>query len=176
MLTLSYSACYDPYNTIFRMVTILNRASELKMGVETLKIADFFLCFPKRLEEVKPPNSVKGMRGRCNSVLRGLKADNFEILPSSTVLFSRMNIIQEASMSAMAAKGIIRVSGEDEVRQVKLNQFKMDNDFDEMVSDFISKNIGLVNLLARDFPEIQIKGSNGLKARTGLGTYAYDTV
>jgi len=176
MLTLSYSACYDPYNTIFRMVTILNKSSNLEMFVETLKIADFFLCFPKRLKDIKPPNSVKGMRGRCNSVLRSIARDDFEILPSSNVLFTRMDIIQEASLSAMASKGMINVSGDEEIRKVKLDRVQLSEALEEIISEFTSKNTGLVNLLAQDFPQIQIKGSNGLKARTGLGVYAYDTI
>ena len=89
MLNLSYSACYDPYNTIFRMSVLLSKSTTKSMLIETLKIADFFLCFPSRLEEIKPPNSVKGMRGRCNRVVRELKKIN-----SKSFLLQRFFLIE----------------------------------------------------------------------------------
>jgi len=176
MLNLSYSACYDPYNTIFRMSVLLSKSTTKSMLIETLKIADFFLCFPSRLEEIKPPNSVKGMRGRCNRVLRDLKKNQFEILPASEVLFDRMDIIQETSISAMYSKEIITISGEGDNRELFLAFDMLSSPLTEKIDNFSSLNTELVNLLAVDFNKIQVLGSNGLKARTGLGDYVYDTV
>jgi len=158
------------------MSVLLSKSLGHSMLVDTLKIADFFLCFSTRLENIKPPNSVKGMRGRCNRVVKGLKQSQFEVLPSSEVLFNRMDVIQETAISAMCSRGIFEIYEAETDRRVSLNQEKMPIPLSENMNGFVSLNTELVNLLAVDFNEIQVRGANGLKARTGLGDYVYDTV
>ena len=87
-----------------------------------------------------------------------------------------MDIIQETSISAMYSKEIITISGEGDNRKLFLAPDMLSSPLTEKIDNFSSLNTELVNLLAVDFNKIQILGSDGLKARTGLGDYVYDTI
>ena len=176
MLTLSYSACYDPYNTVFRMLAILESSKTGAMLVDVLRICDFFVCFPIRLSEVKPPNSVPGMRKRCNALIRHLPASEFELLPSSDVLFDRMSVIQEAAISAMVANNLAQVFEKQSVRTVQINENELVPKLRNYLDQFLHVNKNLLEVISLDFPKIPLLGSDGLKARTGLGEFEYDTV
>src|SRR3546814_1610914 len=82
----------------------------------------FRSCFPTRLAEVTPPNSVPGMRKRRNAVVRELHAREFELLPNSHVLYQRMTVIQEAAMSAMAASDLVQILGSSGTRAVQRSE------------------------------------------------------
>ena len=176
MLSLSYSACYDPYNTIFRMLAILKRSSQHVMNAEALRIADFFLCFPTRLSEIRPPNSVKGMRKRNNAIIRENASDEYEILPSSQVLYERMDVIQETALSAMISSKLVSIEHHAGGRVISLTSENISDALNIEIEKFTRKNAGVLELVSRDFPAIQISGPDGLKARTGLGEFIYDTI
>lgn len=176
MITLSYSACYDPYNTVFRMLATLLSAPQHTMNAEVLRIGDFFVCFPMRVDEVKPPNSVKGMRKRCNTVIRAQKESQFEVLPNSQTLFERMKVIQETALSAMLANGFVNVVEEEGSRIVRLNEDSLSLALREKINAFVEQNRTLFEVVGIDFSQIILRGENGLKARTGLGAFEYDTV
>lgn len=158
------------------MLTVLRVSKTKSMLVDVLRIVDFFVCFPVRLSEVRPPNSVPGMRKRCNSVIRELPNSEFELLPSSTVLFERMSVIQEAAVSAMVSKELASIVEEQGARAIQLNEDAILPRLRKNLDDFASKNAELLELVTRDFPQIPLMGSDGLKARTGLGEFQYDTV
>ena len=176
MLTLSYSASYDPYNTVFRMLCILNGAPKKSMLKETMRIADFFVCFPMRLSELRPPNSVVGMRKRKNAALREEVRPNFELLPSSDVLFERMEVFQEAAISALQSKGYVNIISTGASKLVCMQPEALSDRLTSEVNDFVSRHKNLMELVSMDFPRIELHGSDGLKARTGLGEWQYDTV
>lgn len=52
MINISYVAAYDPYHTILRMMAIIDRVSS-PIPVDTLRILDFYLCFPYRLQDYR---------------------------------------------------------------------------------------------------------------------------
>lgn len=176
MLSLSYSASYDPYNTIFRMLAVLKRSEMQAMNIEVLSIADFFVCFPNRLSEIRPPNSVKGMRKRTNAVIKEAAATEYELLPASKILFERMDIIQETALSAMQANNLVNIEKHGANRVAKLSRLAIPETLVKNIDTFIQRNAALIDLVAQDFPAIQIAGPDGLKARTGLGEYMYDTL
>ncbi len=176
MLSLSYASCYDPYNTVFRMSAVLRASENHSLLTRTLGISDFFLCFPSRLTEIRPPNAVKGMRGRRNKVLRIEVAPRHEILPSSRVLFERMSVVQNTAISAMAAKSIVELEGAGDKQSVRLLSENLSAGMNEKIQDFTSQHAELLELVAVDFAKMDLKGIQGLRARTGLGEWEYDAI
>lgn len=178
MLTLSYSACYDPYNTVFRLLSILRSTPEERMFDETIRIADFFLCFPMRLKELRPPNAVPGMRRRKNAAIREASFSEYELLPSSKVLFERMEVIQETAMSALSAKSMVLVEKETGggMRMISLMADSLSRKLIEETDRFISSQRSLIDLVSKDLPLMEVNGPDGIKARTGLGEWQYDTI
>jgi hypothetical protein len=158
------------------MLAVLRRRRDRTMHVEALRIVDFFVCFPARLTEIRPPNSVPGMRKKRNAVVRALHAKEYELLPSSHVLYDRMEVIQEAAISAMAAKGLAQMSGPRALRAVRLQDEAISKELQTELDKFTDANSALLELLATDFPQVPLSGTDGLKARTGLGEYEYDVV
>lgn len=176
MLSLSYSSCYDPYNTVFRMLAIIRNSTKSAIVIEALRISDFFLCFPTRVTEIRPPNTVQGMRGRCNRFTKNFVSSEFEILPSSNVLFERMDTIQAAALSAMHSKEMIKTVREASGVFVSGVETSFSDKLEADLKLYEEKNADLLHIVANDLPSIPISGPNGLKARTGLGRYEYDVI
>lgn len=176
MLNLSYSASYDPYNTVYRMVSLLSAAEGKVMKLESLLVADFYFCFPIKLADLNPPNSVSGMRGRINRFLKAQRRSNHELLPDSRTLFERMKVIQQTALSAMSANGIITINGDKEDKTAQLNLDKVSGPLRASVAQYREERKDLIQILSHDIPSIPLEGKDGLRARTGLGEWQYDNV
>jgi hypothetical protein len=176
MLNLSYSASYDPYHTAFRLLVLLRGTGEVKVNYDWLRIADFYFCFPQRLSEFRPPRSVKGMQGRINGIIKMSPNAEYASLPDSNVLFERMELIQQTALSALSKQMIIKLSLEGNRRFVTLVSDKIPKPLLEELEKSSEEQGNLINVLTVDFQKIEILGPGGLKDRSGLGEFQYDTV
>lgn len=176
MLNISYSAAYDPYHTAFRFLTLLRASSKEPKNYDWLRISDFYLCFPKRLSEFSAPRKVPGLQGRISRLVRSLPDVHYASLPESRVIFERMAIIQDTALSALSKKDMVSYSLSGNQRMVALGNQEISEPLVSEVDSAIAKNQSLLKILAEDFVEIEALGSGGLKDRSGLEEYQYDTV
>lgn len=175
MFSLSYSAAYDPYNAIFRMLSLLTGAPNGELPLAVLRIADFYLCFPWLLSELRPVREVPGFISRRNALVRSYKKSSFDVLPASTVLFDRMKPIQDMAVNEMVARGAISRDAKDQ-DIVRIAPTVLSQALGLKIRSFIDRRKDLVTFLTSDLPQVRIFGADGLKHRTGLGEYRYDNV
>ncbi|AUR04580.1 hypothetical protein PhaeoP72_02628 [Phaeobacter inhibens] len=176
MLNISYSASYDPYHTAFRFLTLLQSRVSENADYDWLKIADFYLCFPHRLSEFRVPREINGMKKRINGLVRALPDVHYAALPDSNVLFDRMSVVQDTALSALSKQEIVRLSVLNNRRYVSLQTSSIPRPLAEDVHMAANNQTELLSILADDFLKIKILGPGGLKDRSGLGEFRYDTV
>ena len=58
MFSLSYTSAYDPYHTVFRYLALLISAEDFTLTMRTTRVADFFLCFPWTLKDLRAPQDI----------------------------------------------------------------------------------------------------------------------
>ncbi len=175
MFSLSYIPAYDPYHTVFRMLVILGSAEGNRMAIKTARTADFFYCFPWMLKDVRAPRSIEGFARTRNRIVRDYPQTGYDRSPSARVVFERMEMIQSTAISAMVgAKMVARSDVSADV--LKLERANVPDQLRQAVESATQKTPDLLNFLAVLLPKLDLLGSDGLFARTGLGEYSYDVV
>lgn len=175
MLNVSYSASYDPYHTAFRFLTLLRFGDCEKYDYDWLRIADFYSCFPERLSEFRAPREISGLTKRINGLVRALPDVRYAALPESSVLFDRMSVVQDSALSALSKQEIVTLSTISNRRYVLLHESRIPQPLTEALNLATDKHKELLRILVDDFLQISVSGPGGLKDRSGLGEFRYDT-
>lgn len=175
MFSLSYTSAYDPYHTVFRYLVLLSSAENMTLPYRTARAADFFLCFPWSLQDVKAPRNVTGFAKDRNALVKLYTANSYERVPNERLVFERMEVIQAAAVSALAGANLIDAE-HLQSQEVKLLPNFTESSLLEPVRNFTDKNAKLVQFLATKLPQMEVNGPDGIFARTRLGEFSYDNV
>lgn len=175
MFSLAYTPAYDPYHTMFRFLVILTSSENQILTYKTVRAADFFLCFPWSLKDVRAPKNVEGFTRTRNSIVRKYTKSGYDNFPSARVVFERMEMIQATAVSALVGADMIDATDVASGR-LTLRQEKVSSDLMAFVRSSAAKMPDLVQFLAVTFPKMEDFGKDGIFARSGLGEYSYDVV
>jgi len=175
MFSLSYTAAYDPYHTVFRMLVLLASAEDDKMPSKTARAADFFYCFPWMLQDIRAPRSIEDFARTRNRIVKEYPKTSYDRFPNARVVFERMELIQSTAVSALAGADMIE-SVETSSEMLALKRDSVPSKLLASIEQKIEKTPDLLKFVAVVLPQIEPLGSDGLFARTGLGEYSYDVV
>jgi hypothetical protein len=173
MTQLTYNEAFDPYHAVFRFLRLhLGCDIGAKLPFDTLRILDFYLLFPFRLQAMKL--FVGDSSWRKISRTYEDRAP-YGTMPEDSTIFARMEPFQRAAAASLVKSGYLSPD-EWETNEV---QFKS-----EMLPPIVVERCSAVNAQMTDIIDIlcQIKsryplgGRDGLKDRTGLLEYRYDPV
>jgi hypothetical protein len=173
MTQLTYNEAFDPYHAVFRFLR-LHLACDIgaKLPFDTLRILDFYLLFPFRLQAMKLfagdtewRKISKGYEGRAP----------YGAMPEDSTIFARMEPFQRAAAASLVHSGHLTPEAWD------LNEVQFTS---ETLPPAVVARCSAVNAQMNDVIDIlcQIKaryllgGRDGLKDRTGLLEYRYDSV
>lgn len=174
MMQLSYQSAFDPYHSMFRFFQILELIERKSGGVpiDKIRIVDFFLTFPHRLEIFSFKQTHSGFR-RVAKAYKKIKpyGDN----PYDVTLFGRMEQIQRAALSTLAAEGFVdkKLLLQD---VVLFTEKAIPTETENRIKAFREKNKDLINVLAALLNEYELGGHDGLKKRSSLMEYRYDVI
>lgn len=171
MIQLTYQPALDPFHTIFRMMRL--RWIILETGMihfDHLRILDFFLLFPFRIDEIrlKPQDRRYRRLASSYSYLRP-----YGDLPASVLLFERMKPIEKAAMETMVNLGMFstiyfhKSEVVDMAKPLPVGIDKRISELNNQQSDLLE----FLRVLAIGYPFF---GGQGIKARTGLLEHRYD--
>lgn len=166
---LAYHPALDPYHTAFRLMLVLVFSSR-RFEVDTLRILDFFLVFPSEIDTIRFPREHLRWRKRLAEV-----ENPYWFSGDRLLTFAQMRAIHDTALSLLASKGLIDPGllseGEVELRQEAIPA--------TLVDVFETKgreNQALLTFLTSVLGEIPLRGQDGLKDRTKLMEFRYDTV
>lgn len=169
MRAVTYHPIGDPHHCIYRMMCILGCSPEKKYFVDRLKIMDFFVLFPNMLNNISRPRTLISAMA---SVDKTLFAAPFQMMPNKKLLFSQLSEIHRVSLLHLLGKGILDLEAYEAGRVlISPNSVGISEKFYEESS--IEKS--LLNLIVDIIGDMKLFGPDGLKARTGLLEYRYDS-
>lgn len=169
MIQLAYQPAYDPFHTVLRIIRIADFISA--PSVEQARIADFYLSFPARLDDVTFP---RGMRGRLKPALAQAPA-TYGTAPADETVMRRMRPIQDAAIQTLLGNGSLN----HDAFQAGVIGLDMDSVSEKLLERARALNAEqdeLVDLIRDLIAAVPLEGENGLKHRTGLGEHRYDAV
>lgn len=175
MFSLTYTPAYDPNHAIFRYVALLASAKTNSMAARTLRVADFFLCFPWVIKELRVPKGIDGFARKRNALVRHYQPTDYDAIPEPRIVFERMEPIQILAVSAMlGAKIVTRDDSGSEV--TSLVKDSISPLIERSANAFISEHSELLSFLTGELTQIGIFGEDGIFSRSGLGEHRYDAV
>ncbi|WP_210253518.1 ABC-three component system middle component 5 [Lentilitoribacter sp. Alg239-R112] len=174
MYSLTYTAAYDPYHTVFRMLgLVFNMQRDKEINIETLRIADFFHCFPWLLKEMSAYTKIPEFLKHKNMVVRLNPRPKFGKLPDSRIMFERM------FASQLAAKNLLEINGIFESNDDILIYNSLDSigvELTQRVESYATENSELLKFISSKLMLVPLQGPGGLKDRSGLSEFRYDNV
>lgn len=168
---ISYQPALDRYHTVFRILTITGAIiSCLPVETDKVRILDFYLAFPFRLEAFSAKQGQTSLR-RVGKEYRSVQP--YGGMPDDVSLFLRMAPVQALAFDTLAAEGLI---DPDAYKQgvVLTGDVAPPHPLEQAIAIFAAENAALleaINLLACDYA---LLGNDGLKRRSGLMEYKYD--
>lgn len=173
MTQLTYNEAFDPYHAAFRFVR-LHLACDIQNRVpfDTIRILDFYLLFPFRLQAMRLFDEDRGWRRVSKAYLE--KAP-YGAMPDDAVVFSRMETVQRAAASSLVMSGYLARDAW-ELNEVQFTKEKIPDALRLRCSELNTKMKDFVEILCQIRARYPLGGRDGLKDRTGLLEYRYDSV
>jgi len=169
VIQFGYQPAYDPYHSTFRLVRLLSMFGVNAISFHTIRIADFYLCFPHLLEDVRLPNNFRAFK----KIIQEIGSDvPYGAMPEKSVVFGRMRPFQEAAAQTLAYNGFL--DGELlKINTVQRTEENLPKKIQEAAEIRNQEDREIVSIISK-FSTITLEGKNGLKDRTGLMEYRYD--
>lgn len=171
MTQLTYNAAFDSYHTIFRIFR--SRLSVLTgddYALETVRIVDFFLMFPYKLQNFSFKTEHLHFRAISKKFER-LKPYGDQ--PIDWTIFSRMEEIQRASLSTLSEEGFIEADAFLDGR-VKFSDKEIPSSLFPRLEKLAEEDKDFLDALRTLVSDYSLTGASGLKRRSGLLEHRYD--
>lgn len=166
---LIYNQAYDLYHTIFRILQITEKIN-YKLEIDKLRILDFYLAFPTELLHLKAFRGFKKYEKYINA-----KANKYERVIDRKRLFFKMEHIQTSAIKALISYGIFDA---DEYKngRIKRTELNLSEDILKRLNEANEEDKNLITLITGPLASMDLFGHLGLKVRTNLIDFKYDTV
>lgn len=173
MIQLSFQPAFDPFHAVYRILRlfpVIHRFDSLHHN--QVRILDYYVLFPHRLSGIR----FMPRHRKCKSL--GNKYNErkpYGEQPEDRALFNRMEPMQTAALQTLATRRFIEP---DELLagRVKVTSIPLPKELGERITAANNEDTALLDCLAVLASEYTLAGQDGLKDRTGLLEYRYDTV
>lgn len=164
---LIYHPAYDAYHCIFRALLLTESCRSIE--IQKLRILDFFLCFPAEIGKIRLP------REHADAKRMALQLKNDYHGPVSVKqVFRDMEHIQLAAFRSLAASEILDQKS-FEIGLVERTDKTPKDELKRKIDSAAERDKVVIEYLVKRLVAIPLYGSNGLKDRTDLMEYRYDT-
>lgn len=165
---LVYHPAFDAYHCIFRVLTILEAHRSIE--VDSLRILDFSLCFPSIVASFKLPKELSGLRALAK------KAHNpYRDAISANRLFLSLRPTHEGALACLAAAGFLSQSDLVAGKATR-TATSIPRELSNRCAALMHSEELFFRDMANQLLNIPLQGPNGLKDRSGLMEFRYDSL
>jgi len=166
---LVYNHAYDIYHTIFRILQIVEKNKSV-LEIDKLRILDFYLAFPSELLEIKSFPGFKKYERFINE-----EKNSYERILNRKRLFFKMENIQISAIKSLVAYDILEAE-EYKNGKVKRTKKQLQQNLQERIEKANEENLNLITLITGPLASFNLFGHLGLKERTNLIDFKYDSI
>lgn len=173
MTQLTYNEAFDPYHAVFRFLR-LNLACDIgaRLPFDTLRILDFYLLFPFRLQAMRLFAGDKGWR-KISKAYEDRAP--YGTMPEDSTIFARMEPFQRAAATSLVRSGHLLSEAWDS-NEVQFTSESLPPPVAARCSAINAEMTDIIDILCEIKARYPLGGRDGLKDRTGLLEYRYDSV
>lgn len=173
MTQLTYNEAFDPYHAAFRFFR-LHLACDISatLPFDTLRVLDFYLLFPFRLQAMKLLSSDTSWRKISKSYQDQAP---YGAMPDDSTIFARMEPFQRAAAASLVNSGHL-ASDAWNLNEIRFTTEMLPAAVTTRCIELNERMNDVVGILCEIKVRYPLGGSGGLKDRTGLLEYRYDPV
>lgn len=165
-----YHPAFDVNHCLYRITAILINTRGKQISWDLLRILDFYYLFPSQLKTISPwPSDIREYKSQVKDI-----PEQFEEISNKPRIFFDLLNFQSAAISELIAKGIIlneNLSNEC----IKINIEAIPQGFIDTLKEDTFLNSNVFKVITTALPRTKFHGKNGLKQRSGLMEYIYDS-
>lgn len=164
-----YHPAYDLNHCVFRFITLLSDIDEHQIEWETMQILDFYYVFPHLLSDIRlPRNPIATKRTLINIPIP------YETFPNPRRLMFSLKALHQEAARALVAKGIL---DKDLYFKsiVRLYSERVPEALNDQINKNEKRNTVWYQLIVKVLANYPVNGKDGLKDRTQLMEFRYDT-
>lgn len=166
---LIYHPAFDLYACVFRMLQLLEVMDQDAIELERIRIWDFYLTFPNEARKIKFPLQLSELK----KVFREKAPNPYEDLIDPKRILQRMKSYQLAALKCLVSYDLI--DGDLLTKKiVKRSQKPLPQDFIKEFLNISTERSNIIKLVI-GFAELPLYGAIGLKQRSGLLDFKYDS-
>lgn len=165
---LIYHPAFDAYHCVFRMMALMSVIPELE--VDKARLLDFYLAFPSAIKEIRLPSGLAHGRRLAKNL-----SNTYRDPLNPKAAFRDMSQIQLAALRNIAALGVIDLGCFEQGIVKQIESIAIPEELGISLSSYIATQTEILNFLSNDLARIPLRGLDGLKHRTALLEYRYDT-
>lgn len=173
MTQLTYNEAFDPYHAAFRFFRIHAACNIIEStAFDMLRVLDFYLLFPFRLQNMKLYSEDTNWRAISKSYM---KRAPYGQMPDDNSIFARMEPFQRAAATSLAHSGYI--SADAWLRnEIVFTKVGPPPDLSDRCNELNGEMADFIPLLCAMRARYPLSGRDGLKDRTGLLEFRYDPI
>jgi hypothetical protein len=168
---LIYDPSLDPNHYIFRLLRIVSSIEGGEIEVDKYRILDFYLLYPSALAKFRLPESSASNIKKAKKIIE----NKYNLINSPNFHFRKIEDFQKAAMWHLALLGFLNKE-KLETGILKRADKRLAGELEERVSINKSYLDEIESFILSGALELPLLGKNGLKDRSGLMEYKYDTV
>lgn len=173
MMQLTYNEAFDPYHATFRFLRLWQGCKLAgKTHIDMLRILDFYLLFPFRIQNMSFIASDRSWRQVSKSYE---SRKPYGELPDDVSIFSRMEPFQRAAASSLVEAQVLSADAWKS-NQIEFLQKELPADLKKRCDELNDSMRDVIEILCALNERYPLLGRSGLKDRTGLLEFRYDSV
>ena len=167
---LIYHPVYDINHCIYRLLRFLETSSSSQVQWDQLQLFDFYSIFPHLLKKVKPfPRELMAYKKLIMNI-----PDAYESIPNDKRILHEIMPIQNTAINNLIAKNLIN-SDDFSKNLVSRSEEPLPRNIVALLKKDSLVQKEWYTLLVNELPLIDFDGRKGLKSRSSLMEYRYDS-
>lgn len=162
-----YHPFKDANHCLYRLISILYKNESL-ISEDLLSFMDFYYLFPSQLKKITGwPRANSKLYKEVNNI-----DESYEIIDNPRRIFFELRDIRKNTLAYLLSKKIVIVKNDN---YLKLDANKLPLELSKKIElDTFRKTVEY-SLITKELPKIKIKGKTGLKFKSNLMEYRYDS-
>lgn len=167
---LIYHPAQDANHCVFRTLLLLEHTVHEDIELELYRLLDFYILFPHLLKHIIPlPAEIRTYKRLLANI-----PDPFEAMRNTKRIMYELESLQTVALHNLLAKQIIDIES-FKAKRLRRTDVPIPLELSSAIQASEIAQKGWFRVVVNELPTVNFGGMKGLKKRTGLMEFRYDT-